>query len=319
MRFQAVVNHRQAVPVVHLTDHQAGCSAEIYAFGGLLNAFRILHKNGPVNVIDGFASVNDAKENFTTAFRGAKLSPYVCRMNHGQYQFEGKKYAIEKFLLDGHAIHGLLYDATFTIASVFADEEKAVVSLAYDYEGSDAGYPFPYSINIDWELEKDNHLTVTTKVTNRHNHAIPVADGWHPYFNLGGSLDDCTLQFNSNIQLEYNTALLPTGNSFADHRFTNGILLKGIELDNSFLFDETTAQRHCILQNEDFILRIEPGKNYPILQLYIPPDRKSIAIENLSGAPDNFNNKIGLIELLPGEERCFETSYRVAPKNYVPM
>lgn len=317
MRFEAVVNHWQAVPIVHLIDHEAGCSAEIYSFGGLLNAFHIPHKNGNINVIDGFNSVDDAKENFTKEFRGAKLSPYVCRMNHSQYQFDGKTYAIEKFLLDGHAIHGLLYDATFTIASVFADEEKATVSLQYNYEGNDAGYPFPYSINIDWELKKDNHLTVATKITNHHNRSIPVADGWHPYFNLGGSLDDCMLQFNSNIQLEYNAALLPTGNSFADNRFTNGILLKGIELDNSFLFDENTDQRNCILQNDDFVLRIGPGKNYPILQIYIPPHRKSIAIENLSGAPDNFNNKIGLIELLPGKEICFETSYSV--KTYVPV
>jgi galactose mutarotase-like enzyme len=56
--------------------------------------------------------------------------------------------------------------------------------------------------------------------------------------------------------------------------------------------------------NANFRLTIEPDKEYPILQIYIPPHRNSIAIENLSGAPDNFNNKMGLV--IPGEERCLQ-------------
>ena len=66
------------------------------------------------------------------------------------------------------------------------------------------------------------------------------------------------------------------------------------------------------MQNEHFKLTIEPDKNYPILQIYIPPHRTSIAIENLSGAPDNFNNGMGLLLLQPGEEKTFSTCYSVA-------
>jgi aldose 1-epimerase len=48
--------------------------------------------------------------------------------------------------------------------------------------------------------------------------------------------------------------------------------------------------------------------------LYTPPDRKSIAIENLSGAPNAFNNKIGLHYVKPQEDIVFETSYQVVVK-----
>jgi aldose 1-epimerase len=48
------------------------------------------------------------------------------------------------------------------------------------------------------------------------------------------------------------------------------------------------------------------------LQLYIPPSRRSIAIETLSGAPDAFNNGIGLILLDPGTSRQFSVTYEVA-------
>jgi aldose 1-epimerase len=314
MRFETTSNHQHPHPVIHLTDLETGCSAEIYAFGGTLNSFLIPHGNERINVIDGFVSVEDAMDNCTKEFKSAKLSPFVCRINHGKYLFENKPYTIEKFFLAGHAIHGLVYDVVFTIVDTIADEENAGVILQYDYDGGDAGYPFPYTINITWRLEKENRLTATTKITNRYADQIPIADGWHPYFNLGGAIDDCTLQFNTDTQLEYNAGLLPTGKIFTDNRFTNGILLKGIELDNSFLFDEKTKPAVCVLQNKKFALQIEPRENYPILQIYIPPHRNSIAIENLSGAPDNFNNKMGLIELMPGEEKTFEVSYIIIPK-----
>jgi aldose 1-epimerase len=45
--------------------------------------------------------------------------------------------------------------------------------------------------------------------------------------------------------------------------------------------------------------------------VYTPPDRKSIAIENLSGAPDNFNNGISLLMLPPGKPKGFSTSYTI--------
>jgi aldose 1-epimerase len=43
--------------------------------------------------------------------------------------------------------------------------------------------------------------------------------------------------------------------------------------------------------------------------LYTPPHRRSIAIENLSSAPDAFNNGIGLISLDPDHTRTFSVRY----------
>ena len=43
-------------PVITLKDGNAGCEAEIYAFGGLLNAFSIPLKGAQVNVIEGFVA-----------------------------------------------------------------------------------------------------------------------------------------------------------------------------------------------------------------------------------------------------------------------
>jgi aldose 1-epimerase len=77
------------------------------------------------------------------------------------------------------------------------------------------------------------------------------------------------------------------------------------------MLDHETGTPTCVLQNQQLKLTVMPDNAYPILQLYIPDHRKSIAIENLSGAPDNFNNGIGLIQLAPNEARSFTTSYQV--------
>jgi aldose 1-epimerase len=69
----------------------------------------------------------------------------------------------------------------------------------------------------------------------------------------------------------------------------------------------------CVLRNpaKNIEIEIHPEKSYPYLQIYIPPHRKNIAIENLSGAPDAFNNGMGVITLEPGESAIFKTSYKI--------
>ena len=68
-----------------------------------------------------------------------------------------------------------------------------------------------------------------------------------------------------------------------------------------------------VLRDAALKLQVEimPDKSYPFLQVYIPDDRQSIALENLSAAPDCFNNGIGLQTLNPGEEISFYTTYRL--------
>ena len=52
--------------------------------------------------------------------------------------------------------------------------------------------------------------------------------------------------------------------------------------------------------------------SYPYLQIYTPPGRDSIAVENLSGAPDCFNNKMGLHLLQPAHSQIFTVRYTVS-------
>ncbi len=310
--FNVAIDNLEGFPIITLTNTLTGSNAEIYSKGGLLNAFHVPLNGKLFNAIDGFANRQDTIDNITKGFKSAKLSPFVCRMQNGKYTFQGEQYQIHKFYLQEHAIHGLLYDAAYSIDYYEASDERAMIRLGHTYQGSDPGYPFPYDIAITWQLEKDDCLTVTTEVSHKNAHAIPIADGWHPYFTIGGEVDDWHLQFTSEAQLEYDQDLLPTGRNIKDTRFLEGCLLKDIKLDNAFELDNSTETPVCILKNNYLSLSIKPDRHYPILQIYIPDHRKSIAIENLSGAPDNFNNGIGLILLEPNEIRSFSTVYQLS-------
>lgn len=310
MRFSVSINQQQAHPIITLKDKTTGTRASIFAFGGFLNGFFIPLKGKLINCIEGFNSVADARKNIANSFRSAKISPFVCRMRNGTYQLGEKKYTVHKHYLGQHAIHGLVYDAQFTISETTANDEMASVLLTFKYNKTDQGYPFTFEISIYWKLETGNKLSVTTSVIHQNKTLIPYADGWHPYFTLGDKVDQYTLQFNGDTQLEFDNALLPTGKKKKDTRFLKGVSLKGIVLDNSFEYLPNQPKK-CILKNKDLQLTVEASDQYPILQVYTPPTRKSIAIENLSGAPDNFNNGIGLIMLEPNKKYSFGTSYTI--------
>jgi aldose 1-epimerase len=310
MQFTVTISPQSGYEVVELQDHMSGAQVQLYSLGALLNAFVIPTKTGTINGIDGFSSINDAIANATAGFKSSKLSPFVCRLQHGKYSFDQKEYKIEGFYLGEHAIHGLLFNAPFTVTDTKTTASEASVTFSHHYKGTDPGYPFPFTLHVKWKLTSGNTLQVFTTATNNHSSAIPFSDGWHPYFSVGDTIDTATLSFTSNKQLEFSEDLLPTGNLIEDNRFIAGQKMEGVFLDNCFLLDMSSeTQQHCTLKNESVTLTIAPNKQYPYLQIYTPPHRKSIAIENLTSAPDSFNNGIGLLIIEPNHTLEFSTTY----------
>jgi aldose 1-epimerase len=282
--------------------------------GAMLHAFTVFNNGELVNVIDGYDDEADFKTNLTgKGFKGSKLSPFVCRLKNGQYHFGQQKYTTSKFFLAQHAIHGLIYDAAFTVTNKWADEKSAGVTLSYQYTATDNGYPFKYTCAVTYELKSGNALTITTSVTNNDKGLIPMQDGWHPYFTFGGSINDLQFEFQSKAIVEFDSDLLPTGKLIPYEEFGSLKKIGTTQLDNCFTVNFAECQPMCVLRDATKKLQVEihPDKSYPYLQIYTPPHRNSIAIENLSGAPDAFNNGMGVTVLTPGETINFTTMYKI--------
>lgn len=315
MAFLVSSAKREGISVVTLTDDQNGCEAEVYSFGALLNKFLITVDEKMINVIDGFTSPDDAKENIANGFKSTKLSPFVCRLTKGIYHFNDNTYKIDKFYMGESAIHGLLFDQLFTVKETGADNEKAFAVLQYQYNKKNEGFPFDFEMEVTYTLTTGNNLTLTTKVSNTGNTDMPLSDGWHPYFTLGSTVDTLQVQFNSKRMVEFDDTLVPTGNYLPYSEFNEMKNFGDTFLDNCFELNATN-EIACSLRNpaNAIQLNIIPSGAYPYLQIYTPPHRNSIAIENLSSVPDAFNNGIGLITAKPGTQHVFSTTYQLVIK-----
>ncbi|HSZ85786.1 MAG TPA: aldose 1-epimerase [Puia sp.] len=281
-------------------------------YGAALHSFSININEHQFNIIDNYNNGDEIKKEMALSFKSAKLSPFPCRINKATYNFNGQKYFFEKKFIDGSAIHGLLYNKSFRIADIFSNKTEARIILEYNYEKDDDGYPFNYTCTVEYVLQKNNLLTIKTTVTNKSNIAIPIADGWHPYFRLDNDVNDWLMQFPSESIIEFDENLIPTENLLPYNKFSSPQLIDEIQLDNCFVLKKDLKTPVCSIFNPKNKLRLDfyTDNSYPYLQIYIPPHRKSIAIENLSAAPDCFNNKMGLILLEPGHSQIFTVQYQ---------
>jgi len=314
MRFQVSHHPEEGWHRIRLHDSHTGCSADIIPeAGAILNAFSIPTTQGICNVMDGFSSFADWKNRIEKGFHSAKLSPFVCRLKGSSFEWHGRTLSIQKFLLNGTAIHGILYDAPFQVIEEGIHEDFAEVELKYAYRGDVAGFPFPYDCLIRYRLEDQQTLLVSTVVHNRGQESMPMADGWHPYFSFGGGINGLMLQFHASQMLEYDADILPTGRLLSQQEWKSPQTIGDRFLDNGFVLDKGHPSPACILSDPASGLRLSflPEDAYPYLQIYTPPHRQSIAIELLSAAPDAFNNGMGLYTLAPQEAKTFSLRYRL--------
>lgn len=312
MAYSVAVTKHGEENIIVLRNSSNECEAEIYSFGAILNKFSIPVAHKPVNVIDGFTSIEDAVANVSKGFKSTKLSPFVCRLKNGEYTFNGASHKIKKFYMGNAAIHGLLFDQSFVIKDQGAGNDSAYVVLAYTYNKKDEGFPFSFEMEVTYKLHNENQLQLSTKVTNTSTAVMPLSDGWHPYFTLGVKVDELLVQFKSRRMVVFDNGLLPTGDFLPYTSFNEAKKFDDTVLDNCFEL-AATNEVCCTVKNpfNRLTLNIIAAASYPYLQIFTPDHRNSIAIENLSSVPDAFNNGIGLIELQPNASTSFETTYQL--------
>lgn len=300
--------------IILKNDVTGNYASVIPACGAILNEFVVTQNAQPVNVIESYDSYEDFKNHVEEkGFRGCKLSPFVCRLNNAKYTFGEKEYTVKKYVPGKHALHGLLYDRAYNVISQNANESGASVTMKYEYRSEDPGYPFSYDCIVTWQLEPENKLTVTTECVNKDEGLIPMQDGWHPYFTLGDSINDLQLEFQGKNMVEFNEELVPTGKVLNYTKFSSIEKIGDTFLDNCFTLDLQECQPLCVLRNakKNIEIQLLPDESYPYLQIYTPPHRRSIAIENLSGTPDAFNNGMGVTTLESGQSAIYKTSYKI--------
>lgn len=231
---------------------------------------------------------------YQNTYASSILFPFANRIKDGTYQFEGNTYQFDINEPHNHnALHGLVYNKTFELIDEKTTETYASVKLIYHERNRSNGFPFNYSICLEYILTESG-LDLNVEIKNTDSKIFPFTLGWHPYF-LSSDLYNSSFIFDSNLKLKLDSRnitekIVPNG-------FADGFKVNNQSLDDCFILDSNNT----LFITPAYILELKSSEKDCFLQLYTPPHDNTIAIEPTTGVSDSFNNKIGLKTLKPNE------------------
>jgi aldose 1-epimerase len=249
-------------------------------------------------VIDGY----DAGE-LCPSGRGQLLVPWPNRIEDGRYEFDGRAFQLP---LDEperrNAIHGLTRWSHWAVADRAADR-VAFGLVLYPCPG----YPFSLALRVEYSLS-DEGLTVRTEATNIGSDTAPYGAGSHAYLAVDHELvDDVELRVPAATVLLANERGIPVGSgSVADEAldFREPRAIGSVKLDHCFteLEREGDGRARVVVGTT----ALWADESYPYLMVFTGdglPDveRRSIAVEPMTCAPNAFRSGEGLVRLEPGE------------------
>lgn len=224
----------------------------------------------------------------------AVLIPYAGRVRNASYVYEGVEYHLPEN--DGkNSIHGLLRNTEWNILEKETDRVKLNCVLTHE------GYPSTISVDIIYKLA-DSGFSIRYLVRNVGERNAPLVIGSHPYFSF-----DRTWKIEHSETLEklnFVDTYYPDG-TFTKVDFNSEGDLSGRDFDNCYLGGGTIR-----LHSEERTVRID-RTNMPYLVIYngIYSRGKSVAIEPMTGAPDAFNNHMGIVNIKPDDS--FQCGFNV--------
>ena len=256
---------------------------------------------GGRDVLDGYAV-----DEFATSGRGQVLIPWPNRIRDGAYELDGRRHQLDlsEPALD-NAIHGLVRWSSWSVSERSAD--RAVLEHVLRPR---PGYPFTLELRVEYSLSADG-LTAISTATNIGAETCPYGAGWHPYLSVrGDSVDEALLRVPAQTVLEADQRGIPVGSR----------PVEATELD----FREPrpvgpTRLDHCFTdldRGEDGRARVTIGEttlwadeSYPYLMIFTGdglPDveRRSLAVEPMTCAPNAFVSGEGLVLLEPGDSHA---------------
>lgn len=245
------------------------------------------------------------------------MYPWVNRLESDKINVAGKTITIEPIERDNHnqPIHGLYFNKKRRLIEV--KKNSARIEL------TEANKNFPQLIET-YTLE-DNYLLIQTEFYNPSMQIQEFAYGYHPYIRLNANLEECIIHTNLTQYIPLDGNSLPIKS--LERRDLSYLFTKGEPIGNSKLDHLLTAnfkELYCgIYDPKDRLLvqvRVPETSQIPMpyFQIYIPEDRKSIAVEPMTSSGNAFfTPKSGLCRLNPDEKAFGEIliELKILPSN----
>jgi len=230
---------------------------------------------------------------YSDSYAAAILFPFASRIEKGAYQFDGKTYQLDCNQVGINALHGLVYNKTFTVINQKVTDSTAAVTMVYTETNPPKGFPFQYALEVTYTLS-ENNVGIAIKVTNLDTTPFPFTLGWHPYFYTE-HLAESVVKFNSHQQVAFDEKLITKELVL----FTNegDFAIENKHLDDCFVMNDAVIE----FETNEYQVTITSDAAQNYLQMFTPPHRMLIAIEPMTGISNSFNNGIGLQVLAPAK------------------
>jgi len=264
------------------------------------------------------------------------LAPWANRLDEPAFYANGKKYPFNLELgnvrpgAQNHPIHGFLTTASqWEVVEAKADANSAWITSRLDFYRQPlfmAQFPFAHTIEMTYRL-KDGTLEVLTKLNNLSAEPMPVAIGFHPYFQVNDApRDEWTFALAARTQWMLSPDKIPTGETRPIEQFLPNpqkSVLKGLNLDDVFgdLTRDGSGKATMWVQGKNERVEVAFGPNYRSVVVYAPagPNRDFICFEPMTGITDALNlAQRGLYKELqyipPG--KTWQESFWVKPSGF---
>ena len=223
------------------------------------------------------------------------LGPWADRLDEPAFFANGRKYAFDMQLGNVRGampIHGFVtMTDQWKVVEAQADTEAAWVTSRLEFYRQPVWmkqWPFAHTIDMTHRLH-DGVLEVQTTIVNMSAEPMPIAIGFHPYYQLTDSpRDQWTLSVGAR------THWLLTGETEPIERFfptPQAVSLGDYGLDDVFsdLVRDERGRATISVAGKSQRLDLVLGPNYRAVTLWSPKDRRFICVEPTAGIIDALN------------------------------
>jgi aldose 1-epimerase len=339
---QARYTLTQAGDIIELQDTRAQVVVSVLTSAS--NAYRMTVKGEDV-IRRTWATIDDIRPRM--GLNGIPLLwPFANRLDEQAFYANGQKYSFDPGLGNtgrgAIPIHGFLTAATaWKVIDAKADAKSAWVTSKLEFFRIPSymkQFPFAHTLTMTYRLQ-DGALEVHTRIDSLSAEPMPVAIGFHPYFQLTDSnREEWTLSVAARTHWKLDERTIPTGET---QPITNilpdpkNVAVKDVTLDDIFtdLERDEKGLATMTLKGKTQQLDVVLGPKFKTILVLsragggrgqaanpnAPPARGSVAFEPMAGISNSMNlAQKGLYRELqtiaPGGS--WEESFWVRPKRF---
>lgn len=208
------------------------------------------------------------------------LVPYSNRIGDARFEWRGRSVQLDRnFPPEPHAIHGVGWDRPWSVVEI----RNAIVRMTLSHE-SDDSWPWPFDAEQAIVLGA-RELTLCLRATNRHDAAVPLAFGHHPYFDQRGA----RLRFQADTIWMKDERALPAEAVPPQgvYDFSAGAPVEGNNIDHCYTGWHGDARIDWV--GRPLALEITGSSTLGVAVVYIPPGGNAFCFEPVANTANALN------------------------------